>query len=296
MHDFNRHTQVHGGASSYPSRFVHNQFFFFQIIQLLPQCHCMKIHRTGADIVNDVSAGVFDPLMVSTVGSLGVPYIAMHMRGDPLTMTQPQHLNYSTSMATDNNAAEHAIGSTSFGVVSGVAFSAAAEQCKSTEAKNEDNVIVTIVAHELQQRFNEIDRHIPRWLQWVDPGIGFAKGYEENLALLQPYNLRRFKQLLGGRFMVVGFSRKKFLSRIVEESLAQRRQLGYEIDADVVSREEHEVPGSSVAPVVTIEDRDLASAAGCAAILQGQADMVRVHNVAATRIICDTFQAFQTYK
>ena len=256
----------------------------------------MKIHRTGADIVNDVSAGVFDPLMVSTVGSLGVPYIAMHMRGDPLTMTQPQHLNYSTSEVIDNNAAGNATDSTSSGAISDLASSIAAAKCESTEAKNEDNHIVTIVAHELQQRLNEIDRHIPRWLQWVDPGIGFAKGYEENLALLQPCNLRRFKQLVGGRFLVVGFSRKKFLTRIVEESLAQRRHLGYEIDNDVVSRDEHEKPDSSAVPVVTIEDRDLASAAGCAAILQGQADMVRVHNVAATRIICDTFQAFQMYK
>ena len=255
----------------------------------------MKIHRTGADIVNDVSAGVFDPLMVSTVGSLGVPYIAMHMRGDPLTMTQPQHLNYSTPKATDNYAAENVAGSPSSDVVSDTASSTTDEKCESIKAKDEDNHIVTIVAHELQQRLNEIDQHIPRWLQWVDPGIGFAKGYEENLALLQPCNLRRFKQLMGCRFMVVGFSRKKFLTRIVEESLAQRRQSGYEIDTDVVSRDEHEVSDSSAVLVVTIEDRDLASAAGCAAILQGQADMVRVHNVAATRIICDTFQAFQMY-
>eukprot|EP01032_Pedospumella_encystans_P020518 gene20518-23306_t len=227
----------------------------------------------GADIVNDVSAGVFDPLMVSTVGSLGVPYIAMHMRGDPLTMTQPQHLNYSTSMATDNNAAESATRSFSSDVISDTASRTAAEQCESTEAKNKDNRIVTIVAHELLQRLNEIDQHIPRWLQWVDPGIGFAKGYEENLALLQPCNLRQFKQLLDGRFLVVGFSRKKFLTRIVEESLAQRRQSGYEIDTDVVSREEREMPDSSAVHVVTVEDRDLASAVGCAAILQGQADM-----------------------
>lgn len=38
--------------------------------------------------VNDISAGELDPLMLSTVAELGLPYIAMHMRGTPATMTQ----------------------------------------------------------------------------------------------------------------------------------------------------------------------------------------------------------------
>ena len=42
----------------------------------------------GADIVNDVSGGKFDPQMLPTVGRLGVPYILMHMRGTPATMLQ----------------------------------------------------------------------------------------------------------------------------------------------------------------------------------------------------------------
>lgn len=43
--------------------------------------------EAGADIVNDVTAGQLDPAMLSTVAELGVPYIAMHMRGDPRSMT-----------------------------------------------------------------------------------------------------------------------------------------------------------------------------------------------------------------
>ena len=43
--------------------------------------------EAGACIVNDISAGELDKNMLSTVGSLNVPYIAMHMRGDPNTMT-----------------------------------------------------------------------------------------------------------------------------------------------------------------------------------------------------------------
>ena len=49
--------------------------------------------EAGADLVNDISAGNLDPQMLPLIGQLGVPYIAMHMRGTPQTM---QHeTNYS---------------------------------------------------------------------------------------------------------------------------------------------------------------------------------------------------------
>jgi dihydropteroate synthase len=41
----------------------------------------------GACLVNDISAGDLDPRMFETVARLNVPYIAMHMRGNPTTMT-----------------------------------------------------------------------------------------------------------------------------------------------------------------------------------------------------------------
>lgn len=40
----------------------------------------------GADIVNDVSGGKFDPDMFSTVAQLQVPMVIMHMRGIPENM------------------------------------------------------------------------------------------------------------------------------------------------------------------------------------------------------------------
>jgi len=42
----------------------------------------------GASIVNDVSAGSMDAEMISTVASLNVPYVLMHMQGTPQTMQQ----------------------------------------------------------------------------------------------------------------------------------------------------------------------------------------------------------------
>lgn len=42
----------------------------------------------GASIVNDISGGLLDPAMLTTVGRLGVPYICMHMKGTPATMNR----------------------------------------------------------------------------------------------------------------------------------------------------------------------------------------------------------------
>lgn len=42
--------------------------------------------NAGADMVNDISAGLDDPNMLSTVSKLDVPYIAMHKKGSPETM------------------------------------------------------------------------------------------------------------------------------------------------------------------------------------------------------------------
>jgi dihydropteroate synthase len=42
--------------------------------------------ENGVAIVNDISAGVLDEKMLETVANLKVPYIMMHMKGNPQTM------------------------------------------------------------------------------------------------------------------------------------------------------------------------------------------------------------------
>jgi dihydropteroate synthase len=44
--------------------------------------------KAGAHIINDISGGELDTDMFSTVARLQVPYILMHMKGDPKTMNQ----------------------------------------------------------------------------------------------------------------------------------------------------------------------------------------------------------------
>jgi dihydropteroate synthase len=51
--------------------------------------------EAGASLVNDISGGNLDPRMLETVSSMKVPYILMHMKGDPRTMssqTEYKHL------------------------------------------------------------------------------------------------------------------------------------------------------------------------------------------------------------
>lgn len=45
----------------------------------------------GCDMINDISAGQLDNNMFNTVSDLQVPYVIMHMRGTPQTMTQFAH-------------------------------------------------------------------------------------------------------------------------------------------------------------------------------------------------------------
>jgi dihydropteroate synthase len=44
--------------------------------------------ESGADIINDISAGMFDSEMLATIAQLKVPAILMHLRGNPKTMQQ----------------------------------------------------------------------------------------------------------------------------------------------------------------------------------------------------------------
>lgn len=45
------------------------------------------VEQFGADIINDIAGGTLDPEMFPTVAEMKVPYILMHMRGNPQNMT-----------------------------------------------------------------------------------------------------------------------------------------------------------------------------------------------------------------
>ncbi len=55
--------------------------------------------EAGATMVNDVSGGTLDPGMLPAVAALGVPYVAMHMRGTPATMQDESNTKYDDVVA-----------------------------------------------------------------------------------------------------------------------------------------------------------------------------------------------------
>ncbi len=166
--------------------------------------------EAGANIVNDVSGGIFDPEMLKTVAVLGVPIALMHMRGTPTTMQQ----------LTDYQD------------------------------------LITEVGDFLADRIQvAIDVGINRSNIIIDPGIGFAKTYQQNIDLLKNLPLLRQRLQLP---LLVGVSRKSFIGQILEQPDPQQRVWG-------------------------------TAAACCAAIANG-ADVLRVHDVAAmhdVRLVAD---------
>ncbi len=153
----------------------------------------------GADIINDVSGGQYDSQMLATVAELGVPYIMMHLRGTPTTMTQ----------MTDY-----------------------------------DDVVADILCYFETQIDRAVTCGIDRSQIIIDPGIGFAKTYQQSIELIR--QLDRFQIL--DLPLLVGVSRKSFIGKILDQPDPNQRLWG-------------------------------TAAACCASIAKG-ADILRVHDVA----------------
>lgn len=129
----------------------------------------------GAHLVNDISAGTFEPELLAVVARRRVPIVLMHTRGRPKDMQ---------------------VGTWTYrgGVVPAVR-QALEEACARAEAAGiagEDIVI--------------------------DPGIGFGKTVDENLALLA--GLADLEAL--GRPILVGTSRKSFLGALTGRPVGER--------------------------------------------------------------------------
>ncbi|MBD2315046.1 dihydropteroate synthase [Desertifilum sp. FACHB-1129] len=156
----------------------------------------------GADIVNDISGGTFDPQMLATVARLGVRAILMHIRGTPQTM---QSL-------------------TEYDDLMGEIDQFLAERLQASEQAG-----------------------IARSHLAIDPGIGFAKTYRQNLQLLR--QLPAFQHF--GVPILVGPSRKSFIGHILNQPNPKQRVWG--------------------------------TAAACTSAIAGGADILRVHDVPQMR-------------
>ena len=142
----------------------------------------------GADIINDVSGGAWDPAMLPTVARLEkpLPYVVMHVRGDPNSMQSAKNTTY------DGHICDEV----------GDGLLATARRC--------------------------VEYGIEPWRLWIDPGIGFAKTGRANIELLRDLpRVRSRLAPLGGALMnapmLVGASRKRFLGEISGRSEASER-------------------------------------------------------------------------
>lgn len=60
--------------------------FLFSLDTVNSETAKKAVKDFGIDIINDISAGEIDKKMFETIADLGVPYIIMHMRGNPENM------------------------------------------------------------------------------------------------------------------------------------------------------------------------------------------------------------------
>ncbi|RAM48878.1 MAG: dihydropteroate synthase [Hapalosiphonaceae cyanobacterium JJU2] len=161
--------------------------------------------KAGADIVNDISGGMFDPQMLPSVAKMGVPIILMHIRGNPQDMQKMTE--YQDLMGEICNFLSERIAAA---IAAGI---------------NQAQII-------------------------IDPGIGFAKNYEQNLEIFR--RLPELKKL--NCPILVGPSRKSFIGHILDQPDPKARIWG-------------------------------TAAACCAAIFTG-ADILRVHDVKQMHDVC----------
>ncbi|MFH7319880.1 dihydropteroate synthase [Desulfurivibrio sp. D14AmB] len=124
-------------------------------------------------------------------------------------------------------------------------------------APHYDDVVAEIKRF-LARRIEELSQQgIQRERLIIDPGLGFGKSLEHNLAILR--NLAQFRSL--GRPLLIGHSRKSFLTKLLGE--------------------------------LPMEERDLPSAVVAALCALNGADIIRTHNVAATRQALRLAQVWQ---
>jgi dihydropteroate synthase len=145
------------------------------------------------------------------------------------------------------------------------------------------------VAAEINEQLSQFASKIPRWLQIVDPGIGFAKGFEENVELLKPNNLLKLKNQLQDRPLLIGVSRKKFIRTIVNNSFRE-----VNLSSSMSTNYSDGVQAQTTLQVnslkeISIQHLDGGTAGVCCAALLGGADILRVHNVAEVKSVCSTF-------
>lgn len=177
----------------------------------------------GADIINDISMGLYDERMFDVVAKYGCPYIMNHTRGTPQTMSKLTKYQSNTNediieYMTDPITGQHI----------------------ALPKPEVDNLINGISREVGQQALKAFDKGVKKWQIILDPGIGFAKSLSQNLAIIKHANafkkfsmmvnesdkgnnVKHFYVSFNGLPTLLGPSRKKFLGTICNEPIASER-------------------------------------------------------------------------
>lgn len=180
----------------------------------------------GANIINDISMGLYDEKMFEVVAKYGCPYIMNHTRGSPKSM-----LNLTTYESnTNDDIVEFCIDPVKGDL----------ELSFPPDISN----LINGIGRELSlQMLKAFQAGVRKWQIIADPGIGFAKNLEQNVliirhaALIKKYSLLVRHQdehlrsvthsylSFNGLPMLLGPSRKRFLGTLVQEPEARRRAI-----------------------------------------------------------------------
>ncbi|AVK76731.1 HPPK domain and Pterin binding domain containing protein [Pandoravirus macleodensis] len=130
--------------------------------------------------------------------------------------------------------------------------------------------IVDVVARDLLATVSWAEAHgLPRWRIVLDPGIGFGKTPSDNALLAA--SAARLSAAVGGYPVLIGASRKSFLSRITATAAKSAGRVG--------------------AKPLSDETREHASHAVTAIAAWQGAHVVRVHDVTGSRAVLDVAAA-----
>ena len=141
----------------------------------------MAVEEFGVAIVNDISAGAFDPMMFPTVAKLGVPYVLTHGCKQE-------------NKSTDNMSQS--------GPVSANPMKQEAEP---------GNDIVEQVMLFFAEKVRQL-RMLGQKDISLDPGFGFGKTLEENYRLLANINMLKVLELP----VLIGVSRKSMIYKLLQ--------------------------------------------------------------------------------
>lgn len=208
-----------------------------------------KCLQAGADIINDVSMGLYDDTLFDVVARHGCPYIVNHTRGTPKTMSKLTVYNSNTDEDIIENLVDISTGQT-------ITLTNPAT----------DNLVKGVSRELALQLLKAFDRGIKKWQIIIDPGIGFAKNLEQNLRLIKnasafkcysvninkrsttdPSNVNHHYISFYGSPLLLGTSRKKFLGTICNQ--------------------------------LNPSERVISTAASVVACVEQKTDIVRVHDV-----------------